>query len=132
VGLLGSGRIYALRHRWFFACHQDDLGPVLLPLLLFTQLNPETMLFGNGDLRDLLEHSPAALYPAEVFIWTEAAIAACNLIAVGLFLSCLLQNKRPLRVLLLALLAWALALKTVAVGVLLKEENVFAWLTPGA
>jgi VanZ family protein len=132
VGLLGSGRIYALRHRWFLAGHRHDLGLVLLALWLFTQLNPETLLFGNGDLRGLLEHPPAALHPAEVFIQMEAAVAACNLIAIGLFLSCLMQDKRPLRLLLLALLVWALALKTVAVGVLLKAQNVFAWLTPGA
>jgi VanZ family protein len=132
VGLLGSGRIYALRHRWFLASAQHDLGLVLLALWLFTQLNPETLLFGNGDLRGLLEHPPAVLHPAEVFIQMEATVAACNLIAVGLFLSCLTQDDRPLRRLLLALLAGALALKTVAVGVLLKAQNVFAWLTPGA
>jgi VanZ family protein len=132
VGLLGSGRIHALRHRWFLAGHRYDLGLVLLALWLFTQLNPETLLFGNGDLRGLLEPSPAALHPAEVFIRMEAAVAACNLIAVGLFLSGLTQNDRPLRRLLLALLLGALALKTLAVGVLLKAQNVFAWVTPGA
>jgi VanZ family protein len=132
VGLLGSGRIYALRHRWFLVGHQHDLGLVLLALWLFTQLNPETLLFGNGDLRDLLDHPPAVLHPAEVFIQMEAAVAACNLIAIGLFLSCLTQDHQPLRRLLLALLTGALALKTVAVGVLLKAQNVFAWLTPGA
>ena len=132
VGLLGSGRIHALRYRWFLAGHQHDLGLVLLALWLFTQLNPETLLFGNGDLRELFEHEPAALHPAEVFIQMEASVAACNLVAIGLFLSCLTQDHRPLRRLLLALLAGALALKTVAVGVLLKAENVFAWLTPGA
>ena len=132
VGLLGSGRVYALRHRWFVAGGQYDLGLVLLALWLFTQLNPETLLFGNGDLRDLLGHPATALHPAVVFIQTEAEVAACNLVAIGLFLSCLTQDDRPLRRLMLALLAGALALKTIAVGVLLKAQNVFAWLTPGA
>jgi VanZ family protein len=132
IGLLGSGRIYALRHRWFRLGQQYDLGLVLLALWLFTQLNPETLLFGNGDLRDLFGHPPAALHPAELFIQTEAAVAACNLIAIGLFVSCLTQDHQPLRRLLPALLAGALALKTLAVGVLLKAQNVFAWLTPGA
>jgi VanZ family protein len=132
VGLLDSGRIDALRHRWFLAGHQHDLGLVLLALWLFTQLNPETLLFGNGDLRGLLEPPPAVLHPAGVFIQMEAAVAACNLIAIGLFLSCLMQEGRPLRLILLALLTLALALRTVAVGVLLKAQNVFAWLTPGA
>jgi len=132
VTLLGRGTMHALRHRWFLAGHQHDLGLVLLALWLFTQLNPETLLFGNGDLRDLLEHPPAVLHPAQVFIQMEASVVACNLIAVGLFLSCLTRDGRSLRRLLPVLLAWALALKTVAVGVLLKAQNVFAWLTPGA
>ncbi len=132
IGLLSGGRIHALRHRWFLAGGQYDLGLVLLALWLFTQLNPETLLFGNGDLRGLLAPAPAALHPAAVFIQTEAAVAACDLIAIGLFASCLTQDDRPLRRLLPALLAGALALKTIAVGVLLKAQNVFAWLTPGA
>lgn len=132
VRLLGRGRIHELRHRWFLAGHQHDLGLVLLALWLFTQLNPETLLFGNGDLRELLEREPAILHPAEVFIQMEAVVAACNLIAIGLFLSCLTRDDQPLRRLLLALFAAALALKTIAVGVLFKAQNVFAWLTPGA
>jgi VanZ family protein len=132
IGLPGSARIHALRHRWFLAGQQHDLGLVLVALWLFTQFNPETLLFGNGDLRGLLDHPPAVLHPAEVFIRIEAAVAACNLIAIGLFLSCLTQDYRPLRRMLLALLLGALALKTVAVGVLLKAQNVFAWFTPGA
>jgi hypothetical protein len=132
VGLLAGGRIYALRHRLFLSGAHYDLGLVLLALWLFTQLNPETLLFGNGDLRDLLEHSPTPLYPAEVFIQMEAAVAACNLIAVGLFASSMVQDGQALRRLLLLPLAAAMALKTIAVGVLLKAQNVFAWLTPGA
>lgn len=132
IGLLGSGRIYALRHRWFVTGAQYDFGLVLLALWLFTQLNPVTLLFGNGDLRGLLEPPPAALHPAAVFIQAEAVVAACNLVAVGLFASCLAQDRQPLRGLSLTLLATALALKTIAVGVLLKAQDVFAWLTPGA
>jgi VanZ family protein len=132
VGLLGRGRMRALRHRWFLDGHQYDLGLVLLGLWLFTQLNPVTLLFGNGDLRGLLEPAPAALHPAVVFIQAEALVSACNLVAVGLFASCLTRDRRPLRRLLLWLLAGALALKTVAIGVLLKAQNEFAWVTPGA
>ena len=132
VELMGGGRIHALRHRLFLSGAQHDLGLVLLALWLFTQLNPETLLFGNGDLRELLEHTPLPLHPAEVFIQMEAAVAACNLIAVGLFASSLARDGQPLRRLLMVPLAAALALKTIAVGVLLKAQNVFAWLTPGA
>lgn len=132
IGLLSGGRIYALRHRLFLSGARYDLGLVLLALWLFTQLNPETLLFGNGDLRELLEHPPLPLHPAEVFIQMEAAVAACNLIAVGLFASSLARDDQPLRRLMLLPLSAALALKTVAVGVLLKAQNVFAWFTPGA
>lgn len=132
VQLLGGGRMHALRHRWFVSGARYDFGLVLLALWLFTQLNPVTLLFGNGDLRGLLEPAPAVLHPAEVFIRSEALVSACNLVAVGLFLSCLTQDGRALRRLLLALVAGALALRTVAVGVLLKAQNEFAWLTPGA
>lgn len=132
VGLLGRGRMHELRHRWVHDGHQYDLGLVVLGLWLFTQLNPGILLFGNGDLRGLFEDVPAVLHPAEVFIQMEAAVTACNLIATGLFLSCLMQDERPRRGSLLALFAAALALKTLAVGELLKAHTVFAWLTPGA
>lgn len=132
VGLIGSGRIYAMRHRWFVSGAQFDVGLVLLALWLFTQLNPVTLLFGNGDLRGLLEPAPAALHPAVVFIQVEAVVAACNLTAVGLFLSSLTQEGGPLSRLLLVLFALALAFKTIAVGVLLKAQNIFAWMTHGA
>ena len=132
VGLLRGGRIHALRDRLFLSGGRYDLGLVLLALWLFTQLNPETLLFGNGDLRELLEHLPTPLHPAEVFIQIEAAVTACNMVAVGLFASSLAQDERPLRRLLILPLAAALGLKTIAVGVLLKAQNVFAWLTPGA
>ena len=132
VNLIDSGRIHALRDRLFLRGNHYDAGLVLLALWLFTQLSPETLLFGNGDLRDLLEDPPKVLYPAKVFIQMEAAVAACNLVAVGLFLSSLAQSAQPLRRMLFVLLACALTLKTIAVGVLLKAQNVFAWLTPGA
>jgi VanZ family protein len=132
IGLLSGGRIHALRHRLFLPGGRYDLGLVLLALWLFTQLNPETLLFGNGDLRAMLEHPPIPLHPAAVFIQIEAAVAACNLVAVGLFASSLAQDGQPLRRLLVLPFAVALALKTIAVGVLLKAQNVFAWLTPGA
>ena len=56
--------------------HAVDLGLVLLALWLFTQLNPETLLFGNGDLRDLLAAQPADFYAAATFARIEAGVAA--------------------------------------------------------
>jgi len=130
--LLDSGRMHMLRQRCFLDGHRYDMGLVLLGLWLFAQLSPETLLFGNGDLRGLLEPAPAALHPVEVFIHGEAAVTACNLVAVGLFFSCLTRSEALAHRHLMVLLAAALGLKTVAVGELLKAQHIFAWLTPGA
>ena len=132
LDLLDSGRMHLLRQRWFLEGHRYDLGLVLLGLWLFAQLSPETLLFGNGDLRGLLEPAPATLHPVEVFIHGEAGVTACNLVAVGLFLSCLTRAEMGAHRHLAVLLVAALGLKTVAVGELLKAQHIFAWLTPGA
>ena len=76
--LLSASHLLALRQRWFTTGRHTDLGLTLLGLWLFTQLDPETLLFGVGDLRDLFHASPALLYPADVFIRIEAAVAALS------------------------------------------------------
>ena len=44
-----------LRDRLFRPGASIDLGLVVLALWLFTQLNPATLLFGNGDLRQFFD-----------------------------------------------------------------------------
>ncbi|HEY2336168.1 MAG TPA: VanZ family protein [Burkholderiales bacterium] len=125
-------RWHLLREELFLPGHDIDLGLVLLGLWLFVQLNPATLLFGVGDLRPLLETAPSRGHAPQFFIRTEAFIAAANLVAVGLLFSSLLAPGRPARVLLIALLAAALAVKAAAFAVLMQTEQLFAWLTPGA
>jgi hypothetical protein len=95
-------------------------------------LNPATLLFGTGDLRDLLAGAEGPAHGAELFVFIEATTAAANLVAVCLLASALVEPGAPLRAMLLGLVAAALAVKTLAFAILMRAENVLAWLTPGA
>jgi VanZ family protein len=126
--LLAEGGLKALRYRVFLAGPKIDLGLVLVGLWLVSQLSPETLLFGAGDLRELFQPPPGKLYPAEMFLRVEAAIAAANTVALAMFFSCLTAG-RAARLLFCALLAIALALRWIAFDLLLKD---MLWITPGA
>ena len=102
---------------------------VLVGLWLLSQMSPETLFFGAGDLRELFQPPPGKLYPPEVFLRVEAAIAAANTIAIGLSVSCLTRRAGPARLLFCALVAVALALRWTAFDVLMKD---MLWITPGA
>ena len=109
-----------------------DVGLVLVGLWLFTQLNPATLLFAAGDLRDLLAGERGAVYRPEFFVAIEALTAAANLVGVGLLLSVLARPEHPAHAVFVALVAVALAVKTAAFAIVMRAENVFAWLTLGA
>jgi VanZ family protein len=126
--LLAESGLKALRYRAFLAGRKVDFGLVLVGLWLLSQLSPETLLFGSGDLRELFQPPPGKLYPAEIFLRVEAAVAAANTVALGLFVSCLTAG-RGARLLFALLLALALALRWIAFDVLLRD---MLWITPGA
>ncbi|MBK8062806.1 MAG: VanZ family protein [Betaproteobacteria bacterium] len=130
--LFDTGPLQRLRAAWVLPGAQADAGLVLLGLWLLTQLDPTSLLFGAGDLRDLFQHPAGAAYAADVFVTIEAWTAACNLIAVGLAASAILAPGVARRLPLLALLALALAVKTAAFVILRQANGVFDWLTPGA
>ena len=120
------------RARLFGTGHGVDLGLVLLGLWLFTQLNPETLLFGNGDLRGLIGGATPELYPAETFVRIEAGVAAANVVAVALFVALLVAADGPRRRIAAAAIVAALAGRTIAFAILFEPQAAFAWLTPGA
>jgi VanZ family protein len=139
--LIDRGRLAQLRARWF---QRDAAVPLaLIALWPVAQVHPGPMLFGNGELRDLLQqilHAVGAwpgwfsadqFGPAE-FILDEAAVTAAGLLAAGLSLAAIMQSFAPRARLLLALLAVALAAKSLALGVQFGAEQVFSWITPGA
>lgn len=107
-----------------------DLGLVLLALWLFLQLNPATLLFGAGDLRDLVVAPAPASGGPQYFISIEAVTAAANLVVVALLLSSLATPRAPVRAGLVVLVALALVVKSAAFAAI--RDDAFAWLTPGA
>jgi VanZ family protein len=130
--LLGGGPLHRLRAQAMTPGAAADLGLALLGLWLFAQLNPATLLFGSGDLRDLVASAAGEPHKAELFVSVEAAITAMNLAAVVVLSSAGARAGAPVRRLALALVAVALAVKTFAFAILMRAEHVFAWLTPGA
>jgi hypothetical protein len=107
-----------------------DLGVVLIGLWLFTQLNPTTLLFGTGDLRELLVAPAGRPRAPEFFVSIEAITSAANLVTVALLVSCLAAPGRAARAMFLGLVAVALGVKAFTFA--LMRADAFVWLTPGA
>ena len=139
--LIDRGRLVQLRARWF---RRDAAVPLtLVALWPIAQAHPGSMLFGNGELRDALQwilgvfggwpggFTADRFGPAE-FILDEAMVTAAGLLAAGLTLAAIMQSHAPRTRLLLALLALALGVKSLALGLQFGAERVFAWATPGA
>ena len=130
--LLDGGKLHAARTRLVGAGAMSDAGLVLLALWLLTQLNPETLLFGTGDLRRMLgflDLTPPETITAEQFSGIEAAIVAGNTLAVALLTGCLLRRERLTHTFTLLLLA--LLIRTASVMVLMDSVSGWSWLTPG-
>ncbi len=130
--LLEAGPLRRLRARFLAAGTAADVGMVVLGLWLFSQLNPATLLFGTGDLRDLFVPPEGPAYAPGLFIGVEAVTVACNVVAVALLLSVIAAPGRSLRLMALVAILAALAVRTVAHAVVIETGSVFAWLTPGA
>jgi hypothetical protein len=127
-----GGPLERLRARTFLAGAEIDAGLALLALWLFVQLNPATLLFAAGDLRDLFAPGLGRARAPEFFIAIEGFTAAANLVSVGLILSALARPGQPVRAMFAGLVAIALAVKVAAFAIIMKAENVFVWLTSGA
>lgn len=130
--LMDSGGLHDVRNRLFLPGGRIDLGLVLLGLWLFAQLNPETILFGTGDLRDLFKAPTGKLYPAEVFLRVEAGVACAGGLAAGLLASCLTGRNQPARIVVVAVIAAALVTRCFGFGLLISSQDALAWVTPGA
>jgi VanZ family protein len=128
--LLEHGPFKRLRGAAFLPGAGVDFGLVLIALWLFIQLNPTTLLFGAGDLRDLVVPPAGRQRAPEFFAQIEAVTAAANLLAIALLMSTLAAPRQPLRVMLAALVAAAVLIKSM--GFALMRDSAFVWLTPGA
>jgi VanZ family protein len=128
AGPVFEGPLRRWRERAFLPGTTSDIGLVLIGLWLFAQLNPTTLLFTGGDLRDLLSSWEGRGRRPEYFIAVDAVTATANLAAVCLLFSALGASRVRFAVLVLA----AVAVKTTAFTVLMRAESAFAWLTPGS
>ncbi len=109
-----------------------DFGLVLIGLWLFIQLNPATLLFGAGDLRDFLAPLEGRARGPEFFVLIEAFTTAANMVAVGLLLSALTAPGQRALGLLAGVVLAALAVKATGFAILMRADDVLAWLTYGA
>lgn len=125
--LLSGGRLAALRERNIVPGFVGDSGLVLLGFWLLTQVNPESLLFGNGDLRHALGIEPAMSFEVSRFGHIEAAVAAANAVAVGLVLATL---RLRIGMVFLLLLVGA-AIRALAAAILVEPSEALHWITAG-
>jgi VanZ family protein len=122
----------ALRERLFREGHAADLGLVLVFLWLVSQLDPETLLFGNGDVRELFAEPTTTPYPPSFFVRVEAIVTAANLGGLAILAGGMLKPGEQAQRVVLALVAAAIAVRSLAFAVLFSPQQMFAWATPGA
>jgi VanZ family protein len=125
-------RIAAWQHRLIAPIPHAELGLTLLGLWLLIPLSPETLLFGAGDLRQMLGLSGAVPFAAESFVLIEASITAFNALAVGLIVRLLCARKAMAYVAVPLFILLGLLVRTLATAILVSPGDAFAWLTPGA
>lgn len=107
-----------------------EFGVVLVAAWLTTQLSPETLLFGAGNLRQMLDLPPVQPFLPQSFVRVEAAIAAAGLLAAGLIATLLLRQQS--RRITFGLLLVALLIKTAAYALMIEPAAALAWITPGS
>lgn len=143
---LNESRLYQTRQRWF-APHASQ-GLVLLALWPVAQIYPLGYMFGHGQLLPIFSDwlsrlldtkidlvamlRPGAALTVEQYWLSETIITACGMTGAVLTMLCLLNRAAPKVRLMVAMLAAALLLKTLASSLLFTPENAFVWITPGA
>lgn len=128
--MFDGGRLDSLRHRVFVAGGMSDAGLMLIWLWLLTQFNPDTLLFGNGSLRQLLDVPASLDYSASGFIRIEAAIVGTHTLAIALIVTLLARPWLP-GVAPMVVGAGLLA-KSFALLVMMSGRGGLAWATPGS
>lgn len=125
-------RLAAWQHKAIAPIPHAELGLTLLGLWLLVPLSPEILLFGAGDLRQALGLAGALPFAAPSFMLSEAAITACNTIAVGLLVRLLLARTGQAYMAVPLFLGSGLLVRTLAAAILIGPGDAFTWLTPGA
>ena len=85
AGALWGRHVFSDRHHAIWQGHVmtkvygADFGVLLMAAWLMTQLSPEILLFGTGDLRQMLDLPQVQPFAPERFAHVEATIAAAGL-----------------------------------------------------
>ncbi len=132
VGPRIFNRIAVWQSRLIAPIPHAELGLTLLGLWLLIPLSPETLLFGAGDLRQMLGLGGAVPFAAESFVLIEASITAFNALAVGLNVRLLCARLAQAYVVVPLFLLLGLIVRTLATAILVGPGDAFTWLTPGA
>lgn len=125
-------RIATLEHELLAPVPGAEFGLTLLGLWMITQLSPETILFGTGDLRRIFGDTVAARYQAEHLVQMETFVVGLNLLAVGLLARQLLAPQVFVVPPLFLFIVSALAVRALATAIVVGPAEAFGWLTPGA
>lgn len=131
VGPRVFARIAALEHQLIAPIPHAELGLTLLGLWLLVPLSPETLLFGAGDLRQILGLTGAVPFAAESFVMIEACITAFNAVAVCLIVRMLCARLLVAYLIVPLFLLLCLTVATLAAAILINPADALAWLTPG-
>jgi len=141
--------IYRARARLFLPGHLGDVGLALLLLWLVAQTNPGIALFAVTFDSDPVAPTAIAVAPTSIAVApppepdvseaaheksdavVQAAGAAFQMLGVGLFAALLLRRHRRTGTIVLALIAGALVVKSIAALILLKPAVWESWLRPG-
>jgi VanZ family protein len=126
-----GARLTRLRREWFVYGASADIGIVLLCLWIATQLHPTSQLFGTGNLRNTFDLPVWVIHTPPLLLTAEAAIAAFNVLGVGLVVLALTRQSKPRALALGILLAAALTTKAIAAATIARSTAILAWLTPG-
>lgn len=124
-----SGWLHGWRSTRIMPGHLGDIGLILLGLWLLTQLTPDHVLFGNGDLRQLLGLPAPLKFEAARFIRLETLLVAITLLGVGLLARCAMSRFSPWPIVLLLLLG--IGAKSLASASFFVPGEPLLWLTPG-
>ncbi len=127
-----SGKLYRLRQRYFYPGRAVDVCFLLLALWLFTQLNADIRLFGNGDIRHLLHALPLVGYSPRAYAVLDAAIAGLSFCGVALMLTTVCRSRQGAVVSVIVLMLVAFALKALAARLLFTSGDSTLWVVPGA
>jgi VanZ family protein len=144
--ILERSSLRYFRQRWFSA--QASRGLIIFALWPLAQIYPQSYLFGNGQVLPILSDWLTILLETHIDLggwlrngiqlsveqyWlAETVITALSMSAALLTVLCMMRDKAPRILFLLALLIAALAVKTLATALFFTPENAFTWITPGA